>query len=68
MRVALLEHAHMADSHHDGHGHGHDDPNAAPTRSEVRANFPVSAVLFCYLLAAIALAAGVVTGLTVIND
>jgi hypothetical protein len=55
----------MADSHDP---HGEVDPNAAPMHTEVRAEFPVSAVLFCYLLAAIALIAGVVTGLTVIND
>lgn len=48
--------------------HGHDDPNAAPTHGDVRMQFGTGAVVFCYLLALIALVAGVVTGLTVIND
>ena len=62
----------MADSHLEehghGHGHGHDDPNAAPMHAEVRGDFPQSAVIFCYLLAAIALIAGLVAGLTIVND
>jgi len=56
----------MPDSH-DAHGH-HDDPNSAPMHTDVRANFSPGAVFFCYLLAAITLVAGVVTGLTVINN
>lgn len=55
----------MADSHD---AHGHTDPNAAPMHGDVRSTFSPGAVFFCYLLAAITLIAGVVTGLTVIND
>ena len=55
----------MADSHD---AHGHADPNAAPTHGDVRATFSPGAVFFCYALAAIALVAGVVTGLTIVNN
>jgi hypothetical protein len=55
----------MADSHD---AHGHADPNAAPTHGDVRASFSPGAVFFCYALAAIALIAGVITGLTVVNN
>ena len=50
----------MADSH--------DDPNAAPMHHEIQEGFSRGAVVFCYLLAAIALIAGLVAGLTIIND
>jgi hypothetical protein len=50
----------MADSH--------DDPNAAPMHHDIQEHFSSGAVLFCYLLAAIALIAGVISGLTIIND
>ncbi len=56
----------MSDSH-DAHGH-HDDPNSAPMHTDARMSFPPGAVVYCYLLAAITLIAGVVTGLTVINN
>ncbi len=46
----------------------HDDPNAAPMHHEIQEKFSAGAVLFCYALAFIALVAGVITGLTVIND
>ena len=46
----------------------HDDPNAAPMHHEIQERFSTGAVIFCYLLALIALVAGVATGLTVIND
>ena len=49
-------------------GHGHDDPNAAPMHLDVRRTFPTGAVVFCYLLAAVALVSGVITGLTIIVD
>ncbi len=55
----------MADSHD---AHGHADPNAAPMHHEIKETFSPGAVLFCYLLAAVALIAGVITGITVIND
>ena len=50
----------MADSH--------SDPNAAPLHPEVHERFSAGAVVFCYLLAAVTLIAGVVAGLTIIND
>ena len=50
------------------HGHGHDDPNAAPMHLDVQRTFPTGAVVFCYLLAAAALIGGVITGLTIIVD
>lgn len=46
----------------------HDDPNAAPMHHEIEEQFSTGAVVFCYLLALIALVAGVVAGVTVIND
>ena len=46
----------------------HDDPNAAPSHLEVREYFSGAVVAFCYLLTAIALIAGVISGLTIIND
>jgi hypothetical protein len=55
----------MAESHD---AHGHEDPNASPMHPEVHESFSRAAVLFCYALAAIALVAGLVAGLTVIND
>lgn len=55
----------MADSHE---AHGHADPNAAPMHTDVQESFSPSAVLFCYVLAAIALIAGLVSGLTIVND
>jgi hypothetical protein len=55
----------MADSHD---SHGHVDPNAAPMHTDVQETFPVSAVVFCYVLAAITLIAGLVTGILVVND
>lgn len=68
-------HAHdisLTDSHasHGGHD-GHDqpaDPNAAPTRSDVRDQFSAAAVLYCALLGAIAIVAGTVLGFVVINN
>lgn len=56
----------MSDTH-DAHGH-HDDPNSAPLHTDVRPTFSGGAVLFCYVLAAITLVAGVITGLTIINN
>ncbi|MGB4862310.1 MAG: hypothetical protein WBO97_07615 [Tepidiformaceae bacterium] len=55
----------MADSHD---AHGHIDPNAAPMHSDVKMTFSTGAVVYCYLLAAVALIAGVVAGLTIIVD
>lgn len=46
----------------------HDDPNAAPMHHEIQERFSTGAVVFCYLLAFVALVAGVVAGLTVVND
>jgi hypothetical protein len=46
----------------------HDDPNAAPMHHDIQERFSPGAVFFCYLLAFVALAAGVITGLTLVND
>ena len=56
----------MADTH-DAHA-APVDPNSAPMHHEVRDRFALGPTVFCYLLAAVALIAGVITGLTVIND
>lgn len=48
--------------------HGHDDPNAAPMHQDIQERFSQGQVLFCYLLAAVALVAGVVAGLTIVNN
>lgn len=48
--------------------HGHEDPNAAPMHHDIVEKFSTGSVLFCYVLAAIALVAGVVAGLTIVND
>lgn len=59
----------MAESHAESHdAHAHQDPNASPMHPEVHESFSRAAVVFCYALAAIALIAGIVAGLTVIND
>jgi hypothetical protein len=55
----------MAESHD---AHAPQDPNASPMHPEVHESFSRVAVLFCYALTAVALIAGVVAGLTVIND
>lgn len=53
----------MADHHHTPA-----DPNAAPMHTDVRESFDAGAVAFCYILAVVALLAGLVSGLVVIND
>ena len=55
----------MAKSHD---AHGPEDPTASPMHPEVHESFSPAAVLFCYALAAIALVAGLVAGLTIVND
>ncbi len=55
----------MADSHD---AHAQADPNAAPMHPDIQEKFSRGAVLFCYLLAAVALISGVVAGLTIVND
>lgn len=55
----------MADSHG---AHGEADPNAAPMHHDIVETFSPGAVLFCYVLAALALISGVVAGLVFIND
>jgi len=55
----------MADAHD---AHGHADPNAAPMHQDIQERFSASAVLFCYVLAILALVGGVLTGLIFIND
>lgn len=53
---------------HDDHGHGPEDPNAAPMRSDVRDAFSPGAIAFCAILGVVAIVAGTVIGLTVINN
>jgi hypothetical protein len=53
----------MAETHH-----GPSNPNAAPMHTDVRESFDAGAVAFCYLLAVLALVAGIVSGLIFIND
>ncbi|MBA4180632.1 MAG: hypothetical protein C0506_08605 [Anaerolinea sp.] len=66
---AAHEPALTADPHaaHDSHGH-ETDPNAAPMRGDVRDQFSSRAVLFCAVLAAIAIVAGTVLGLSIVNN
>jgi hypothetical protein len=47
--------------------HGHEDPNAAPMHHDIVERFGDGAVAFCYLLAFIALVAGVVAGLALVE-
>ena len=56
---------HAADAHD---SHGHIDPNAAPSRADVRENFSRGAVAFCAILGAIAIIAGTIAGLTIVNN
>jgi len=56
----------MSESH-DAHGHPA-DPNSAPMHTDVRPDFSTGAVVFCYLLAVVTLIAGVVTGITLVNN
>ena len=61
--------AHEPAVDHQAHdSHGHDDPNAAPMRSDVREQFSSNAVLFCAILGAVAIVAGTFIGLTVVNN
>lgn len=48
--------------------HGHDDPNAAPTHQDIQERFSQGQVLLCYLLALVALVAGLAAGLTIVNN
>lgn len=48
--------------------HAHDDPNAAPMHHDIQERFTRGQELFCYLLALIALVAGVVAGVTIVNN
>ncbi len=47
--------------------HGHEDPNAAPMHHDIVERFSDGSVVFCYLLAFVALVAGIVAGLTFIE-
>ena len=63
----VVAHEPAGDPHaHDSHGH--DDPNAAPTRSDVREQFSANAIVFCAILGAAAIVAGTFIGLTVVNN
>jgi len=53
----------MADHHH-----APANPNAAPMHTDARERFDPGAVAFCYILAVIALVAGLVSGLVFVND
>ena len=48
--------------------HGHEDPNAAPMHHDIQQTFSKGAVIFCYVLAAASLLAGVIAGLTIVAD
>jgi hypothetical protein len=48
--------------------HAHDDPNAAPVHHDIQGRFSQGQEFFCYLLALLALVAGVVAGLTIVNN
>lgn len=48
--------------------HAHDDPNAAPMHHDLQERFSRGQELFCYVLAAVTLIAGVFAGLTIINN
>jgi hypothetical protein len=48
--------------------HGHEDPNAAPMHHDIQERFSQGQEFFCYMLALIALVAGVVAGLTIVNN
>jgi len=48
--------------------HGHDDPTAAPMHHEIQARFTRAQEMFCYALALVSLVAGVVAGLTIVNN
>ncbi len=48
--------------------HAHDDPNAAPMHHDIQERFSRGQELFCYVLAAVTLIAGVFAGLTIINN
>ncbi|HMO53416.1 MAG TPA: hypothetical protein PJ994_02840 [Tepidiformaceae bacterium] len=47
--------------------HGHDDPNAAPMHHDIVERFSDGAVALCYILAFVALVAGVIAGLTLVE-
>ena len=47
--------------------HGHEDPNAAPMHHDIVERFTAGPVVFCYLLALVALVAGIVAGLTLVE-
>ncbi len=53
----------MADAHHTPN-----NPDAAPMHTDVRESFDPGAVAFCYVLTFLALAAGIVSGLVLINE
>jgi hypothetical protein len=52
---------------HDAH-HAPIDPNAAPTHGDVRFTFSLAQMAVPWVLGVIALVAGVVLGLTVVNN
>lgn len=56
----------MAD-HHEDH-HANQDPNAAPMHQDIVADFSFGTVLTATLLGLIAAAAGIVLGVSLINN
>ena len=56
----------MSDAH-DTH-HAPVDPNAAPMRQEVRADFSRSQLMFAWALGAIAIVGGTIFGILLVNN
>lgn len=53
----------MADSHG-----AVEDPNVAPMHHEIQENFSGGQVMFAVLMAVIAIAGGLIAGLTIVNN
>lgn len=57
--------SHAADAHD---SHGSADPSAAPLRADVRETFSTRAVAFCAVVGGVAIVAGTIAGLTIVNN
>jgi hypothetical protein len=51
----------------DSHGHA-SDPDAAPTRSEIKESFSQVDVVICIALGVVAIAAGTICGIIFVNN
>ena len=60
--------AHAADAHDSHDSHGSVDPSAAPLRADVRETFSTRAVAFCAVVGGVAIVAGTIAGLTIVNN